>query len=431
MASADREPPDPPDPRADRAARPGVRRHPRRGQGGARRPRPPLHHEHDRDAPPAGGARPRAAARLAPPAGVDRRHDDAVAGQDPREHGDRPQRHARPVGLDERSRRSTPPPGTGTPPRPPRRGSTPTTTSTTRTRTSAARTATSATRSCGSTRIRSGIRSTSSSPSTTWSWRRSSSGASRPTTSTSTRSRSGEKSKAEVRRQLKGMAGKARSQIVKDYVAWPLISAAGDGRRGRLALRRGGAGRVEGAVAARAPRAACARSARPRRPTSPPTSSATSGPTRSSSAATSPTRPTPSARRRSPTRRRGALVRPPAAGRGEHRGQPALPRHQRQPRLPGRASPVPRHAQHAVRRDRARACARSASATSCPTTPGRSASSSARCSARSCGWRSRAESLVPSPVRTAATMQKRHPPGRWPPWPLEAAGLVAGGRLIG
>ena len=36
--------------------------------------------------------------------------------------------------------------------------------------------------------------------------------------------RSGEKSKAEVRRQLKGMAGKARSQIVKDYVAWPVIS---------------------------------------------------------------------------------------------------------------------------------------------------------------------------------------------------------------
>jgi NADPH-dependent stearoyl-CoA 9-desaturase len=36
--------------------------------------------------------------------------------------------------------------------------------------------------------------------------------------------KSGEKSKAEVKRQLKGMAGKARSQIVKDYVAWPLIS---------------------------------------------------------------------------------------------------------------------------------------------------------------------------------------------------------------
>src|SRR4051794_10351550 len=35
---------------------------------------------------------------------------------------------------------------------------------------------------------------------------------------------SGEKSKAEVKRQLRGMAGRARSQIVKDYVAWPLIS---------------------------------------------------------------------------------------------------------------------------------------------------------------------------------------------------------------
>ena len=39
---------------------------------------------------------------LALPAGLGRRDRDAVAGQDPREHGDRPQRHARPVGLDER-----------------------------------------------------------------------------------------------------------------------------------------------------------------------------------------------------------------------------------------------------------------------------------------------------------------------------------------
>jgi linoleoyl-CoA desaturase len=37
--------------------------------------------------------------------------------------------------------------------------------------------------------------------------------------------RKGEKSKEELRRELKGMAGKARGQIVKDYVAWPLISA--------------------------------------------------------------------------------------------------------------------------------------------------------------------------------------------------------------
>jgi len=37
--------------------------------------------------------------------------------------------------------------------------------------------------------------------------------------------RSGEKSKEEVRRQIKGMAAKARSQIVKDYIAFPLLSS--------------------------------------------------------------------------------------------------------------------------------------------------------------------------------------------------------------
>jgi fatty acid desaturase len=36
--------------------------------------------------------------------------------------------------------------------------------------------------------------------------------------------RKGEKSKAEVKRQLKGIVGKAKSQIVKDYIAWPLLS---------------------------------------------------------------------------------------------------------------------------------------------------------------------------------------------------------------
>ena len=37
-----------------------------------------------------------------PQAGLGRRRRPARPGQDPREHGDRPQRHARPVGLDER-----------------------------------------------------------------------------------------------------------------------------------------------------------------------------------------------------------------------------------------------------------------------------------------------------------------------------------------
>jgi len=36
--------------------------------------------------------------------------------------------------------------------------------------------------------------------------------------------RAGERTKSEVTRQLKGMAGKARRQIVKDYIAWPLLS---------------------------------------------------------------------------------------------------------------------------------------------------------------------------------------------------------------
>jgi linoleoyl-CoA desaturase len=38
--------------------------------------------------------------------------------------------------------------------------------------------------------------------------------------------RAGEKSMKKVRRELKGIAGKARAQIEKDYLAWPLLSAA-------------------------------------------------------------------------------------------------------------------------------------------------------------------------------------------------------------
>jgi NADPH-dependent stearoyl-CoA 9-desaturase len=36
--------------------------------------------------------------------------------------------------------------------------------------------------------------------------------------------RSGEKDQKQVRKELKGIAGKARAQITKDYIAWPLIS---------------------------------------------------------------------------------------------------------------------------------------------------------------------------------------------------------------
>src|ERR1700733_1080350 len=37
--------------------------------------------------------------------------------------------------------------------------------------------------------------------------------------------RSGQKSMRQVKHELKGIAGKARDQFVKDYVAWPLVSA--------------------------------------------------------------------------------------------------------------------------------------------------------------------------------------------------------------
>jgi linoleoyl-CoA desaturase len=44
--------------------------------------------------------------------------------------------------------------------------------------------------------------------------------------------RKGQKSKKKVRRELKGIAGKARAQITKDYIAWPLVSAAAAGAVG-------------------------------------------------------------------------------------------------------------------------------------------------------------------------------------------------------
>jgi linoleoyl-CoA desaturase len=50
--------------------------------------------------------------------------------------------------------------------------------------------------------------------------------------------KSGEKSKAEVRRQLKGMVAKARRQIVKDYVAFPAVSAASAGAAASVARKR-------------------------------------------------------------------------------------------------------------------------------------------------------------------------------------------------
>ena len=107
--------------------------------------------------------------------------------EDPREHGDRPQRHARPVGLDARPRDPLDDLGVGLRLDLRAAGSTPTTTSTTRSRTSSARTATSATTSCASTPSSRGSRTTSRQPLYNVAPRAArSSGASRCTTSSST-----------------------------------------------------------------------------------------------------------------------------------------------------------------------------------------------------------------------------------------------------
>ena len=213
--------------------------------------------------------------------------------------------------------------------------------------------------------------------------------------------KSGEKSKAEIKRQLKGMRVKARSQIVKDYVAFPLVSAASAGvavRGGaapdaaRPPLRCGAPRRSRLGWTPRVRRSAHAARRRHRqhraqrlglrdhllRPLPRPDLHLQPG--------------------RSRRRDEGWLVHPPTAGRGEHRGQPAVPRHQRQPRLPGRAPSVPRHAEHPLRRDRAARSGKSASATSCLTTAARSSSSSAWCSARSCDSPSPAASPGPNPA---------------------------------
>ena len=74
----------------------------------------------------------------------------------------------------------------------------------------------------------------------------------------------------QLKRELKGMASKARSQIVKDYVAFPLLSAA---------AAAGGGGRARPRADGRACRPAATPSGRRWPRTSRPTCSATSGPT--------------------------------------------------------------------------------------------------------------------------------------------------------
>ena len=222
------------DARAARGDRQGVRRDPRRGLRRARRSRSPLHREHDRNAPAA--RRPRPPVLLfsrAKPAwvGRDRR---ALAGQDPREHGDRPQRHARPVGLDERPGHQLVDVGLGhgldaggvealpqlRPPhvhQHPRQGQGP------RLRDHADRPA---------PEVAPGLPAAADLQPAADGLLRVGRGVPRPRHRRP--SATGAKPSKQLKHELKGMAAKARSQIVKDYVAFPLLSAAAAaGRRWR------------------------------------------------------------------------------------------------------------------------------------------------------------------------------------------------------
>ena len=182
--------------------------------------------------------------------------------------------------------------------------------------------------------------------------------------------RAGEKPMEEVREDLKGIAGKARDQIVKDYIAFPALS-----------------GLIMGGIAAAGAVVSERRSSRPRLRKLQTLARRRRSPRDEVLAAFGDRvqaqlpldllgrhrrehdpqllverdhllRPLPRPdvhvlRGGGRGRDEGRLVRPPATRRGEHRGLGVLSRRLRQPRLPGRAPPLSRHALDPLRRDRA------------------------------------------------------------------------------
>ena len=236
-----------------------------RGAAGRR-----LHPRRDPRPARARGRRPRAALGRRLPARLARGHRRALALEDPRQHGDRPQRDARPVRVDERPEALRASSSSGTPPAPPTSGATRTTTCTTPTPTSSARTATSATGSCACPRTSSGSPTTSAIPSGRRCWPSSSSTGWPCTTSKS----SGWPPARATSPRSASCCGASAARCA----ARPSRTTSSSRRsRGRSSPSRWPATRRR-------------------------TSSATSGPSRSSSAATSPRGRTSSARRRPRTR---------------------------------------------------------------------------------------------------------------------------------
>ena len=170
--------------------------------------------------------------------------------------------------------------------------------------------------------------------------------------------RSGEKSQKDVLYELKGIWGKAWRQILKDYIAWPLMSAGASAAVAYAVgppkvsrwdrLRRRGPSRAQHALSVARARLQPRRGRGRRRQRDPQPVVVLDHLLRALP------RPDvhlqPGGDRERDDRR---ALRAPADRRGQHRGRPVLPRHERQPRLPGRAPPLPGHAEHALRRDRA------------------------------------------------------------------------------
>ena len=229
--------------------------------------------------------------------------------------------------------------------------------------------------------------------------------------------RAGEKKWPDIKDDLKGMGGKARAQVIKDYIAFPRAQR---GRHDR--------GRARGAQARGVAPAALEEAGRPAaRPAAAHARPADAGRDRPGRVPQDVLgrlhgqhhpqrvvqrdhllRPLPGPdvhvhqgrlRRRDPRR----ALRAPAARRREHRRRPDVP-HRLAATSATRSSTTCTRTcpARATARSRPR-CARSASATSCPTTPDRSCSSGGWCSARSCGWRSPAASRARSRGPTRAT----------------------------
>ena len=230
--------------------------------------------------------------------------------------------------------------------------------------------------------------------------------------------RAGEKPWSEVRKDLKGIGVKARSQILKDYIGWPVISA------GAFALvQLASGGRLEQPAKSRlGRRLRKISSGRPRRRHGefPGSSGARGGkhlPAHFDRRRCRECHPQCVGARHhllrplsrpdlhiQPRRGRGrnarGVVPAPVGRRGQHRRQPTIPCDQRQPRLPSRAPFVSRTCRP-VGTPRSRPRSRtSASVMSCRTTPGASPSSGSWCTAPSFDWHSPAENRGQSQVPT-------------------------------